>query len=458
RRCAPEMIASHAAMDGERELRPSPLIVRAAPADWQPDPSARLDVLGLLEAEGGAWDGIWVLGLTDDVLPASPKPNPLLPLAVLRQVGAPRATPEREREWAEGMFMALRRCAPEMIASHAAMDGERELRPSPLIVRAAPADWQPGTDAQVAALEQEILDDSQGPPLQAERQSRGGLDVLDTQARNPLWAFVRHRLGGRAMAPYADAATVSVRGQFLHRALELVWRMLPDQEALHAAMAEGRLAALVEQAIGEAARTELAGYPAALRELECARAAAVLANWFDSEAQRQPFEVAQIEQEHSWQRGALALKVRLDRMDRLADGRALIVDYKTGAAPGRPESDWARARPVNLQLPFYASVLADGADTEVAGLMLAQIHARQVSAQGLAADDLGIEGVTPVEQSKAFEGQPWPRILQRWRAAVEMLADEYANGYAANVALRQDDLKFCDAMPFLRLHLDDEDA
>ncbi|WP_195827882.1 PD-(D/E)XK nuclease family protein, partial [Bordetella pertussis] len=386
------------------------------------------------------------------------KPNPLLPLAVLRQVGAPRATPEREREWAEGMFMALRRCAPEMIASHAAMDGERELRPSPLIVRAAPADWQPGTDAQVAALEQEILDDSQGPPLQAERQSRGGLDVLDTQARNPLWAFVRHRLGGRAMAPYADAATVSVRGQFLHRALELVWRMLPDQEALHAAMAEGRLAALVEQAIGEAARTELAGYPAALRELECARAAAVLANWFDSEAQRQPFEVAQIEQEHSWQRGALALKVRLDRMDRLADGRALIVDYKTGAAPGRPESDWARARPVNLQLPFYASVLADGADTEVAGLMLAQIHARQVSAQGLAADDLGIEGVTPVEQSKAFEGQPWPRILQRWRAAVEMLADEYANGYAANVALRQDDLKFCDAMPFLRLHLDDEDA
>ncbi|AOB38463.1 hypothetical protein FYA99_14870 [Bordetella parapertussis] len=445
-------------LDGRAAVRLLASAARAGSFQPQRDPSARLDVLGLLEAEGGAWDGIWVLGLTGDVLPASPKPNPLLPLAVLRQVGAPRATPEREREWAEGMFMALRRCAPEMIASHAAMDGERELRPSPLIARAAPADWQPGADAQAAALEQEILDDSQGPPLEAERQSRGGLDVLDTQARNPLWAFVRHRLGGRAMAPYADAATVSVRGQFLHRALELVWRMLPDQEALHAAMAEGRLAALVEQAIGEAARTELAGYPAALRELECARATAVLANWFDSEAQRQPFEVAQIEQEHSWQRGALALKVRLDRMDRLADGRALIVDYKTGAAPGRPESDWARARPVNLQLPFYASVLADGADTEVAGLMLAQIHARQVSAQGLAADDLGIEGVTPVEQSKAFEGQPWPRILQRWRAAVEMLADEYANGYAANVALRQDDLKFCDAMPFLRLHLDDEDA
>ena len=74
-------------------------------------------MLGLLEAEGGYWDGVWVLGLTDDVLPASPKLNPLLPLAVLRQARAPRATPEREREWAEGMYAALCRCAPRSLSA-----------------------------------------------------------------------------------------------------------------------------------------------------------------------------------------------------------------------------------------------------------------------------------------------------------------------------------------------------
>lgn len=87
-------------------------------------------MLGLLEAEGGFWDGIWMLGLTDDVLLALPKPNPLLLLAVLRQANAPRATPEREREQAEGTYAALCRCAPQVIVSHAAMDGERELRPN----------------------------------------------------------------------------------------------------------------------------------------------------------------------------------------------------------------------------------------------------------------------------------------------------------------------------------------
>ena len=443
------------------------LLARAAEASpFQPqrDPLARLDVLGLLEAEGGSWDGIWILGLTDDVLPASPKPNPLLPLAVLKAAGAPRATPERERQWAETMYAALCTCAPEIVVSHAHQEGERELRPSPLIADLPVADWQPVAAPRAAALPQQQLDDTRGPPLPAPSGeapaagATGGLDVLDTQARNPLWAFVRHRLGGRGLLPYADGAAMSVRGQFLHRALELVWGMLPDQERLHETMAQGRLAALVEQAVAQAADDALDGYPAALRALECERARTVLAGWLDLEARRTPFAVEQVEADHRWSRGALALKVRLDRMDRLPDGRAVIVDYKTGMAPAHPESDWARTRPVNLQLPFYAAVLAaEQPNAGVAALVLAQIHARQVAAQGLSDADLGLEGVVPAETSKAFEGRTWTDILERWRDGIEGLADEYAAGYAANVTVRPDDLKYCDAMPFLRLDLESED-
>ncbi|SEJ22642.1 PD-(D/E)XK nuclease family protein [Achromobacter sp. NFACC18-2] len=433
-------------------------VARSSSFQPQRDPLARLDVLGLLEAEGGAWDGLWLLGLTDDVLPASPKPNPLLPLAVLRQARAPRATPEREREWAEGMYAALCRCAPQIIVSHAHMDGERELRPSPLIAALDLTDWAPAQAPAQPALPQESLDDAQGPPLAAGSRGGGGLDVLDTQARNPLWAFVRHRLGGRELAPYADAATVNVRGQFLHKALEIVWGMMPDQESLHEQLACGRLPALLEQAVAQAADEELKEYAPALRALECQRAQGVLASWLDLEAQRLPFAVAQVEKNHQWQRGALNLKLRLDRIDTLPDGRNVIVDYKTGVAAAKPEPDWSRNRPVNVQLPFYASVLADAAGGEAAGLVLAQIHARQVAAQGLADEDLGIPGVTLASESKYFDGLTWPEIRQRWRVAIEGLADEYVAGYAANMAYRRDDLKYCDALPFLRLHLDDEDA
>src|SRR3546814_21132404 len=73
-------------------------LAHETPFQPQRDPAARLDVLGFLESEGGRWDGVWVLGLTDEVLPAAPKPNPFIPLAALRQAHAPRAPPERRSE------------------------------------------------------------------------------------------------------------------------------------------------------------------------------------------------------------------------------------------------------------------------------------------------------------------------------------------------------------------------
>ena len=440
-------------------------LARATPFQPQRDPRARLDVLGMLEAEGGQWDGVWLLGLTDDVLPASPRPNPLIPLVVLRQAGAPRATPARERDWARLMFDAMRRVAPEVVLSHAHMDGERELRPSPLIAPFAlvPAECiggEPSSESDNGSHPCDALQslhDEQGPALGADAVTTGGLDVLDTQARNPMWAFVRHRLGGRALLPYAEAASVNVRGQFLHSALEVAWRTLGGQDALHGLMARGGLDAFLDQCTAQAAQPWLDGYSPVLRELELARAQQVLLRWFEVEAQRLPFDIGEVESKIVWQHGPLSLTVRLDRLDVLEQGR-VIIDYKTGSASASFESDWARARPINLQLPFYAAVIqADQADLPVAGLVLAHIHARRIVASGLSDIETGLPAVKTMGDSKYFEGVLWSDQLVRWRGAIETLADEYASGYAANTVYRASDLKYCDALPFLRLHLDDDD-
>lgn len=432
-------------------------LAQGAPFQPQRDPLARLDVLGLLEAEGGRWSGIWVLGLSDEVLPATPKPNPLLPLAVLRDAGAPRATPERERQWAGELYASLCRCAPEVIVSHPAMEGERALRPAPLIASLPAAPWRAPEPEPAVPAPIEDIDDAAGLPLSGERPSAGGLDVLETQARNPLWAYVRHRLGARALEDYADAATRSARGSFLHAALEVLWDMLPGQDSLHAARAEGRLEGLIAAAVAQAADAELQAWPAALRELECARARAVLDTWLDLEAQRTPFEIAGVEREIGWQRGPLSLKLRLDRMDRLDDGRVVVIDYKTGSRLPNPASDWTRARPVGLQLPFYAAVLGGQEGHEVSGLMLAQIHAREASVAGVSDGDIGVAGVADYSAWAAFDGLGWDGVLARWKGAVETLADEYAAGVARNVSLRADDLTYCDALPFLRLEENDDE-
>lgn len=415
----------------------------------QRDPAARLDVLGLLEAEGGRWDGVWVLGLDDEVLPAAPRPNPLIPLAALRRAGAPRATPERELQWAAELYADLLCSAPRVRISHAQRAGERELRPSPFIAE-LPAHSQIVCPPESGPADMESLVDDRGPGLAAGDVTRGGSALLDTQSRNPLWAFVKYRLGAVQLDGYAELADLNARGNFLHRALEVAWGAMGDHAALCRLAGDGGLAALIEESVGQAADDCLQAYGPALRALEIERARKVLNDWLALERQRQPFRVLGREDEQHWSHEALDLSLRLDRVDELEDGSRMIIDYKSGAGRLDPKSSWTRSRPVELQLPLYAAVVGEEG-ARVTALALVRLHARQVEAKGLSDGDVGLAGLSGLQDWPECAGLSWNDLLQRWRAAVEQLAGEYAAGVARNEFVRRDDMQYCDVLPFLRL-------
>ncbi|MDX3895951.1 PD-(D/E)XK nuclease family protein [Pusillimonas sp.] len=420
------------------------------PFQPQRDPSARLDVQGFLEAEGGRWDGVWILGLTDEVLPSMPRPNPLLPLSALRRADAPRATPERELHWAQTMFDALLRTAPSVWVSHARQEGERELRASPFIMSIDAEEHALRRPAVQPAPMERIVDD-QGPPLPPGAPTKGGIAVIDTQARNPLWAFARYRLGAGLMGDYADLADQNARGLFLHRCMELACKSLTDSDSLRDQQLDGRLSQVIDTALDQAARECLADYGRVMRELEQARAKALLHDWFALELERGPFTVRSVEEAFLWARGPLQLRLRLDRIDELPDGRLAVIDYKTGGGKVDPKSDWMRERPVGLQLPFYAAVLAEGS-ASVSALLLARLHARGIEIRGLADGDCGFAGPAALSEWADFQHLSWDGLMAQWRTVIERLADEYAQGLATNIILRADDLAYCEVLPFLRLN------
>lgn len=425
-------------------------LARETPFQPQRDPAARLDVLGFLESEGGRWDGVWVLGLTDEVLPAAPKPNPFIPLAALRQARAPRATPERELHWAKALYQSLLASAPQVWLSHAEYEGERELRPSPCIAGMEPSTGVLGTAApRPCALE--YIRDEQGPPLQAGHITHGGIAVIDTQARNPLWAFAKYRLGGSKLVDYAELSDQNARGLLLHKAIELVWRMLQDQQTLLELHEQGGLQALLEQSAQQAADEYLQDYGAVVKRLETERTIAILQQWLQLEQAREPFRVRDVEQTYSWSHGALQLSLRLDRIDELQDGRLAVIDYKSGGGRLDPKPDWMRERPIGLQLPFYASVLASE-DERVAALVLARLHAREVQVKGLADADYGFDGLAALSDWSMFAACSWDQLMGEWRRIICQMADEYAAGVARNQNLRPDDIQYCDVLPFLRLN------
>ena len=428
---------------------------RSIPFQPQRDPSARLDVLGMLEAEGGRWDGVWILGLTDEVFPAIAKPNPFIPLSELRRVGAPRATPEREREWAVHMHGQLCALAPTVVLSSAMHEGERGLRPSPLIQGIALSHFAQSSMIETpgcAALES--LEDDQAPVLRAEEHVKGGIALLETQARNPLWAFVRYRLGAYGLPAYSDLVPVSARGMFLHAVMELVWLSFRSQSECQRMTASGELREKLQEFIHLAAEQELLALNPALRALEEKRALAIVTAWLVLECERKPFVAVQVEEKHALTAAGLTLNVRLDRMDELEDGSRVVIDYKSGSSLPKVLNDWQRERPVQLQLPAYAAVLdKQGVLDTVAGLMLVHLHSGVQPPVGLVSRDIGLEGPTLFDQAE-YPDPDWSAAIVRLKEVVHALASEFTSGVAINQSWSRTDLKYCDVPALLRRYDD----
>ena len=98
-------------------------------ASFQPaSGAAPVQVLGVLESAGLAFDHLWVCGLTDDAWPLPARPHPLIPPGLQRKAGIPQATPERSFAVDSALTAAWREAAPEVVFSSARAEGDRELR------------------------------------------------------------------------------------------------------------------------------------------------------------------------------------------------------------------------------------------------------------------------------------------------------------------------------------------
>src|SRR5512142_31324 len=76
---------------------------------------APVQVLGILESAGLAFDHLWVSGLTEDAWPLAVRPHPFSAPALQRQAGIPQASPERSLAIDAALTDAWRTAAPEVI-------------------------------------------------------------------------------------------------------------------------------------------------------------------------------------------------------------------------------------------------------------------------------------------------------------------------------------------------------
>ena len=430
---------------------------------FQPETRGRpaIQVLGALESAGLDFDALWVMGMNDDLWPPPPRPNPLLPAELLRAAGAAHASAEVELDFAQRVHARLALAAPVVVFSYAQADGNRLLRPSPLIAgmaRAAAAPVAVATLArQLAAESPAALDqvaDATAPPVAEGEKVSGGSWLLRAQAICPAWAYYQYRLGGEAMDEPVEGLDPAARGTLVHEALEAFWNAVRTSTALAALAEAGR-----RQAVAEAVAAALRNFeqdrhitlPARFRELEAARLQKLLDVWLAVEDKRGlPFEVIACEQAAEVEIEEIKVKMIVDRIDRLVDGRQIIIDYKTGAAIDT--RNWAEQRISEPQLPIYAALVND----EVAAVVFAKVLLDKPGFAGVAdARDIlpGVQGIGDDKQ-KIFdpaEFPDWIAVVTHWRERLHAVAREVKSGQAGVMFGDEKALQYCEVLPLLRL-------
>ena len=389
--------------------------------------AATVHVLGYLESVGCRFSNLWVTGLTDRAWPGTVRTNPLVPRRLLIEARVPRCTPDDELAFARRLVGGWCAAAPEVVFSHPEeADGER-CRPSALLPHGN--DYTPATPAERSQAQStsHIARIPAAPdtarPIEA--SSAVGAGTLVDQSLCPFRAFAIHRLhvpdepGPRSFPGAAE------RGTALHRALQLTYRNVAARDEL-LGWDEPERRSRAHAAASAALRRWHGRFPGAFVAAETERVTGLVLAWLALDVQRPPFLIETTEASFVAEIATVLIHVRVDRVDRdAADGRRMLMDYKTGRVTTR---HWRGERPADPQLPLYSTVVP-----EVDAVAFAEVREAACALTGVTASPAVWEprvGGIRMEGPEFFDAPDWHELLRRWRSAVTALAVEHQRGDA----------------------------
>ncbi len=391
----------------------SQLKTQALARMFQPESEDKpIQVLGMLEAAGQQFNQLWITGMSFDIWPQRPNPNPFIPTHIQVSENMPHANAQREYDYAQALLNRLVTASNTLHFSYSKYDlnGDSARLPSPLI--------QDYPEKDVSTISSEInllnalmgtqkitpLPETNGIEL-VEGNVKGGSGIFKSQAACPFQAYAKYRLN--ATTPELPVLGISAitKGNVLHKTLETLWGFIKDQDKLLTYDAE-ELTALAADYLDQVLRQVNPTLPIQQQRLEKRRALPLIVKWLMLEKTRPSFKIHALEKAMQVNVNGISLNVRQDRVDELSDGSYLLIDYKSGEVKSK---DWLGERPDEPQLPLYATLM----ETPPSGIAFGMLQCKEVD-------------LISLDESNT----DWQKQLQDWRQSIETLALEFSRGRA----------------------------
>lgn len=401
---------------------------------FQPQtPELPIQILGVLESQGLSFDALRVLGMDNESWPPVASASPFLPLKWQKLARIPGAASEIDIARAKEVVTRWAGSAGRVIFSHANHRNASELQCTRMLLDL-------GIDRNFAETDESFTDQSAtasdlisdlvplvaiadytGPQVPVDSRVGGGARLFEDQAYCPFRAFAIHRLGIRELEEAGLGIDARDKGNLFHDTVQFFWQDVESLITLRTLLESGEaFTQQLNKSIDAAfEKTEIAFPP--LRDIEKRRVFRIARQWLVMhEKLRDGFSIRELEEEKEFEFGPLQLRLKVDRVDTLDTGGAIIIDYKTGKY--NTTSSWSEERITSPQLPLYAVLQ----DEPVDAVCFAQVATNEQKFVGM-----GVQrGVLPGIKAPVSEDGSWEQQIEDWRERLLTLAEEIHTGTA----------------------------
>ncbi len=413
---------------------------------------AKIKILSPLDALTQHFDYMIWWGVTAETKVLPTRSTPFIPMQVQKEYGVWGSDVAFNRQCTEACFDTFQRHTKELYLLHPTILADKVQQLSSFCEKLTAVKYVNLFGAREENFYDAIMQErdsssthDQASPLFAWNKTTilGSTSALKSQVLCPMQAFAKYRLRVKPLPLNQFGLTPIEKGLVVHRALQLVWQNIQTQENLirlpNEALREllKRSIYLGFQLIPWERKKQL---PKALFVLEQNYLEELLSKWMSAEKTRPPFQIYALEKDAQILFGDYKWRVRVDRIDQLADGKLLLIDYKTGIASAK---SCLPAQLTEPQLPFYVVTESHKID----GIAFAEVSAKTIRFTGFAKEALTLGGfgaLAPIEN--------WEDLQNQWQKKLLELTHDFVHSQAKlNPRDGENTCKLCGLQAFCRI-------
>jgi len=331
-------------------------------------PLRGLQILGLLETRSLNFENVIIMDVNETVLPNLRIFEPLIPREVTLGLNLNRL--EKEEEIQRYQFLRLLAGAKNVhLVYEESRDKERSRFIEELIWEREKASGTlnvvnvPRGSFQVSVLPKQMEFKKTDEIVRYLRNFSYSATSLNTYMRCPLRFYYQYVLGLNIKEDLLEEPESMDVGNFVHQLLEQTYKKFIGKKPQIDEKFKSYFQKIFDELFEETMAKRMKADAFLLKKVLEFR----LGRFLESEAHRDVKEIICLEKKFEGtielSTGAFQFTYRVDRIDRLSDGRILIIDYKTGNAEmpsetvDQSESPWTRERVLrtvkSFQIPLY---------------------------------------------------------------------------------------------------------